>query len=346
MQWDLFISHASEDKDEFVRPLADALKKIGFSVWYDEFTLTIGDNLRRSINKGLAQSRYGLVVLSPDFFKKEWPKRELDGLTTRELRGEKVILPVWHNVDREYVAKFSPTLANKFAVSTEKGIDKVVEEILKAVKPSKTRKSVEASTTERLKELIRSLKEQERESIKETLRGMEFNDLRRMFLDVLDGVALFDLPDSSENAKVFDFVLAAILERNKEEGAELFEILLNWFFGTVTPSCKRLMLKMFAHLTRASYLKKVVSDAQMVSGFVAEFAASASYETAGVNSEILQNMKSALSESNCRRIVESALSNDQIHDSWRAKEYLRKILTSCEGKVDQEKIEELHKRII
>jgi len=345
-EWDIFISHASEDKNEIVRPLANALKKVGFRVWYDEIIITLGDSLRRSIDKGLARSKFGLVVLSPDFFKKEWPKRELDGLTTRELRGEKVILPVWHNVDREYVAKFSPTLANKFAVSTEKGIDKVVEEILKAVKPSKTRKSVEASTTERLKELIRSLKEQERESIKETLRGMEFNDLRRMFLDVLDGVALFDLPDSSENAKVFDFVLAAILERNKEEGAELFEILLNWFFGTVTPSCKRLMLKMFAHLTRASYLKKVVSDAQMVSGFVAEFAASASYETAGVNSEILQNMKSALSESNCRRIVESALSNDQIHDSWRAKEYLRKILTSCEGKVDQEKIEELHKRII
>lgn len=344
-KWDLFICHASEDKDEIVRPLANALTEAGFRVWYDEFTLTLGDNLRQSIDKGLAHSRYGLVILSRNFFKKNWPQTELDGLAAKERDGKKVVLPVWHKINREHVLKFSPTLAGRLAVSTERGIDKIVEEVLRAVKPSKTRKPAKVSATKRLKELISSLKEKNQESIKETVSGMGFNDLRRMFLDVLDGVALFDLPDSSEHTNVFNFVLAAILERNKEEGAKLFETLLDWFFGTVTPSCKNLMLKMFAHLTRASYLKKVVSDAKVVSSFVAEFAASTSYETAGVNCEILQNIKSSLSKSDCRRVVESALSNDQIYDSWRAKEYLRKILTSCEGKVDQEKIEELNKKI-
>jgi len=75
MEWDVFICHASEDKDSFVRPLAMGLQEAQLKVWYDEFTLNAGDSLRRSIDKGLAGSRWGLVVLSPYFFAKEWPQR-------------------------------------------------------------------------------------------------------------------------------------------------------------------------------------------------------------------------------------------------------------------------------
>jgi hypothetical protein len=84
--WDIFICHASEDKEAIARPLANALKQAGLDVWYDEFTLTLGDSLRRKIDHGLARSRYGAVILSPHFFAKEWPQRELDGLTTKEIR--------------------------------------------------------------------------------------------------------------------------------------------------------------------------------------------------------------------------------------------------------------------
>lgn len=94
--FDYFISHASEDKDEIVRPLAEGLSKRGVRVWYDEFSLTIGDSLRQSIDRGLASSRYGIVVLSPSFFAKNWPTYELNGLTARQMMGQKVILPIWH----------------------------------------------------------------------------------------------------------------------------------------------------------------------------------------------------------------------------------------------------------
>lgn len=102
-KWDVFVSHASEDKDPFVRSLADLLKAEGLRVWYDEFTLQIGDSLRRTIDRGLANSRFGVVVLSPSFFAKEWPQRELDGLSTRENNGAKVILPVWLGKALSYV---------------------------------------------------------------------------------------------------------------------------------------------------------------------------------------------------------------------------------------------------
>jgi DNA-binding MarR family transcriptional regulator len=136
-EWDLFVCHASEDKGEIVRPLVDELKRAGYRVWYDELEMKLGDNLRRSIDKGLASSRYGLVILSPSFFAKEWPQTELDGLAARERDGEKVILPVWHKVDQSYVRRYSPTLANRYAAKTSNGIASIVEEVQKVVRPSK-----------------------------------------------------------------------------------------------------------------------------------------------------------------------------------------------------------------
>lgn len=135
MTWDVFIAHASENKENFVLPLANELTERGLKVWYDDFTLRLGDSLRRSIDKGLAESDFGIVVLSPDFFRKEWPQKELDGLAAREAKGDKVILPIWHNVSRDDVEKYSPILADRKATSTSEGLDKVVERIIEVVRP-------------------------------------------------------------------------------------------------------------------------------------------------------------------------------------------------------------------
>lgn len=129
-QWDFFISHASEDKDGFVRSLALELGKAGYKVWYDEHTLKLGDSLRRSIDKGLSSSKYGIVVLSKHFFKKDWPQKELDGLTAIELIGKKVILPIWHQIQKEDVIKFSPTLGDKLAITSDKPLDVIVKSII------------------------------------------------------------------------------------------------------------------------------------------------------------------------------------------------------------------------
>jgi hypothetical protein len=117
--YDAFISHASEDKEKFVKPLANALTRMNYRVWYDEFELRVGDSLRQSIDKGLINSRFGIVVLSPSFFAKNWPQYELNGLTAREIQGQKVILPIWHMVDREDVLAYSPVLADKVALSSQ-----------------------------------------------------------------------------------------------------------------------------------------------------------------------------------------------------------------------------------
>lgn len=132
-EWDVFVCHASEDKEEFARPLAQALKARGLRVWFDEFTLRVGDSLRRSIDKGLAHSRYGVVVISPAFLSKEWPQKELDGLMAREVDGRKVILPVWHNIDAATLRRHAPMLADRLATSSSKGLEQVINELLEAV---------------------------------------------------------------------------------------------------------------------------------------------------------------------------------------------------------------------
>ena len=129
--YDLFISHASEDKDEIVRPLALKLRSLGLQVWYDEFTLHIGDSLTATIDKGIRDSHYGVVILSKDFFAKKWPREELDALYNKSiLFGRKVILPIWHNVTQGEVYEYSPLLAKLFAISTVRGIDYIANDIL------------------------------------------------------------------------------------------------------------------------------------------------------------------------------------------------------------------------
>ena len=132
-KWDFFISHASEDKSDVVEPLAIELAARGAAVWYDRWTLQIGDSLSEKIDEGLASSEFGIVVLSPHFFAKPWPKRELNGLVQREIEGKKVILPVWHRVDHAFVAQHSPTLADKMAGSTTDGIPILAQRLLQAI---------------------------------------------------------------------------------------------------------------------------------------------------------------------------------------------------------------------
>jgi len=131
--WDVFVSHASEDKDEFVRPLVDRLRKMGLETWYDESSLTVGDSLRRSIEHGLSNSSYGVVVISPSFLKKEWPQRELDGLSSLETDGRTRILPVWYRVDRSAVAEHSPMLADRKALNANAGIDATAGALFAAI---------------------------------------------------------------------------------------------------------------------------------------------------------------------------------------------------------------------
>ncbi len=135
VQYDVFISHASEDKDDVVSPLADALLAAGLSVWYDDFELGIGDSLRQKIDKGIASSRFAIVVLSKAFFSKGWPNYELDGLVTKANDGDQILLPIWHGLTKDEVVSYSPSLADKIARNTTtQTVEEIADEIIEVVR--------------------------------------------------------------------------------------------------------------------------------------------------------------------------------------------------------------------
>ena len=135
--WDVFISYATEDKEEVSEPLANALKGLGISVWYDKFELRGGDSLLKRIDEGIKRSRFGLVVLSNSFFGKGWPEYELEGLATLAISGELKLIPIWHEISEREVREYSPTLANRVGLLTAKlGIDKIAEQIAQRIAES------------------------------------------------------------------------------------------------------------------------------------------------------------------------------------------------------------------
>jgi hypothetical protein len=353
-KWDVFICHATEDKKEVAKPLYEALVKAGLKVWYDESAIKLGDRLHKSISKGIAESGYGVVILSKHFFSKNWPQVELEGLSAKEHAGKKVILPIWHEVGFDYIEQKSPVLANLHAVSTSEGLDAVVNKILEVAKPKKIEPIEERSEAKK-----KAKSESYKRRIKSTLLWLQalgeqasphicefdFEELKELYIEALDAIAYFKIDDSAHNEGVFDFVENAILERDKQEGPRLFEILLNWYFETATPYCREKILEIIENLTKLSHLKRVVRRTNRTSDFVAEFGRSYSYDMAGITAQILQNIKSLLSETDYKRIVEFSLSNNQIYGSYRAREYLIKILAGCEGTVEKEKLSKLYRLI-
>lgn len=139
MKKDIFISHASEDKMEIVKPLADLLIENNLTVWYDDYSLSVGDSLTEKIEEGLSNSSLGVIILSNNFFTKQWPRKELNALCTLELVKGKTILPIWHKVTFNDVLKYSPILADKLALNTTTGLEyitkQLVTEVLKKGKP-------------------------------------------------------------------------------------------------------------------------------------------------------------------------------------------------------------------
>ena len=130
-----FICHAIEDKAAVVSPLFDEFQKYGLQIWYAPFSLKVGDSLRQTIDKGLVNSRFGVVVFSPSFFSKDWPQAELDGLFSLERKGHKVILPIWHDVDETYLNEKVPTLVGRWAVKTSEGIPEIARKLLEVIRP-------------------------------------------------------------------------------------------------------------------------------------------------------------------------------------------------------------------
>lgn len=132
--YDVFLSHASEDKDEVARPLAEMLQERGLKVWYDETELKISDNLIQKITAGISASRFGILVLSNSFFDKRWTKHELDVLENLAVTEDRVLFSILHNITIKEIRAHRASLANIFARSTTTHtIKEIADEIYEVI---------------------------------------------------------------------------------------------------------------------------------------------------------------------------------------------------------------------
>jgi len=131
-----FICHDSRDKALVARPIAIGLSKLMCPIWYDEFSLKVGDRLRESIEKGLKECKKCVLVLSPQFFGNTgWTKVEFNSIFTRELiEKEDFLLPVWFGVTKEQVFEYSPSLADRVAVDWSIGEEEVVRQLYRVIR--------------------------------------------------------------------------------------------------------------------------------------------------------------------------------------------------------------------
>jgi hypothetical protein len=126
-----FISHDFRDKDDLVRELARELYSLNCPVWYDEYSLKAGDNMRECFEKGIKEAKKCIVILSSNYLSNDgWAKTELETILMRELyKKENILIPVWHNVDTEKIYDYSPQLLNRFGLSTKNGIKSLAKDL-------------------------------------------------------------------------------------------------------------------------------------------------------------------------------------------------------------------------
>jgi hypothetical protein len=139
-RYDLFLSHASGDKSDYVEPLAHALDKARVSYWLDAQQVKWGDSVAGRINQGLRTSRFGVICLSERFMKRPWPESELDSLLSMQNRdGRKRVLPLILNSADSILDRY-PLLAGLAYREYSHDPDAIAGELAEVVrKPDETK---------------------------------------------------------------------------------------------------------------------------------------------------------------------------------------------------------------
>lgn len=252
-KFDAFVSHASEDKDSVAQPLADRLHKTyKLRIWYDEFSLKVGDSLRRSIDHGLANSTFGVIIISPSFFSKHWPQKELNALMG-ELHADK-LLPVWHEIRKRDVEQFSPMLADIKALKTEDGIDHIALELAAAITKNPLLRKYNYSSRKERRKMAAALYELGEAAIKPLVRLSRDDDwiVREIATDSLGRI---------ERAQVIEPLISLLDDESYDVQKAAVNALLNLRGISLQPLVKTLSSNKNAFIrSQAAYLLGELRD--------------------------------------------------------------------------------------
>lgn len=162
MDWDIYIVHSPEDRNNIVYKLEDSLKHRKYKVWVEYNNISVGDSIIESIEKGLKNSRVGIVIISVNLLTSDWAKKEISVLLSKYITSGKKILPIWIGVTEEQVETFSPILSSISKliydkIQYETLIDKIIDSIeIISTKEKKSNPSITLAPT-RINEVDKSV---------------------------------------------------------------------------------------------------------------------------------------------------------------------------------------------
>ena len=346
----IYLAHSSRD-NRVSRRIAESLRSKGFHVWYDEWEIRVGDSITQKISRGLEQGNFLVAVLSKSSVKSRWVQKELSaalqiGLFVLPARIDGCAMP---SLLRDtYYADFRKGFRRGFdelrdGIAAQLRTPKVpVTAIRKRSRPARPR----IRHRRDIRKLVDSFATITKDRMKAQISRLTFEDKKRVILEIMDKLSLADHSNLPDLSYLFEALDAAIQENRRPSG-RLFAVFIREFASRSLPSSKDALLGLLGQVSKyaeLSEIRQTVSDQGLMNRFVSEFETSPTFARGALNSEIIAKLQPMLTRNQIERVVEAAIANNQIYDSWGAYNHLRRLFAICDKSLTRRQRRELQKR--
>jgi len=337
----IFIAHSSRD-NKISKKIAEALKEEGFAVWYDEWEIKVGDSISQRIGSGLQQGDFLVIILSKNSIQSQWVQRELSAALALEGKKSMFILPV--RIDG---CEIPVLLQDRKYADFRKGFSQGLDELLDAINTpgpiAQYGVPIVPSREPSVQELVDSFGTQSKDGLAAEIFTLSVKEKKQTIIEIMDRLSMADIHDVSGIAYLFD-ALDMCLQENRRASLTLFQIFFREFAFRSLPFCKEKLLPIVAKYVQFNVIQHWIRGQNLIDWFVSEFERSPTFVSGALNSEIVANLSPVLSKSHIDRIVEGALTNNQIYQSWQAPSHLRRLFLSCIQLLTDKQREELKKK--
>jgi len=328
----IFVAHSSKD-GRVSKRITESLKQRGFEVWYDEWKIKVGDSITQKISDGLEQGDFLVVVLSRHSVVSRWVQKELStalwmGMFVLPVRVDDCEIPVLLR-DIRYA---------DFRKGFRQGLDELLDAIvtpipapesLAPMAPRVRLGRIQIETSPNIRKLVDSFPNITEDEMRSRISRLKLDDKKKVIVEIMDKLSIAEYRELPGLGYLLSGLDKAIRENRRPSGT-LFEVLVREFASRSLPFCKDLLLRQVAMYVELNDIREIVRARGLTEWFVYEFENSMTFAMGAINSEIVARLQPILTRDHFRRIVEAALTNNQIYESWGARDHLRRFFALCD----------------
>jgi hypothetical protein len=337
----IYIAHSSKDSRVSKR-IAKSLRRRGLEVWYDGWEIRVGDSITQRISHGLEQGDFLIAVLSRNSVKSRWVQKELSaalqiGLFVLPVRIDGCRIPILLR-DLRYA-----DLRKGFRQAIEELHDTIVTPLPALESPVRQRRKrrpgrPRIESQPQIRKLVDSIPKMTEERMKDKIAHLASEDKKSVIVEIMDRLSVAEYHDLPDLWYLFT-VLDVALQENGRPSMILFEVFIRELASRSLPFCRDQLLRQVSKFAEISQIRQTISDQGLIEWFVSEFEDSSTFVNGALNSEIMAKLQPVLKPEHIKAIVEATLTNNQIYDSWGARDYLRRLFAlSDKWLTDQQKI--------